>query len=97
MTSKSSHRSGSWAGSQVKIAYGTDCGMFPFSHGVLEFQAMAKAGLSPVRALKAGTSIAAELLGRGDLGVLALASLPISSPCPAIRSLISVPRPGWIS
>ena len=59
------------AGSQVKIAYGTDCGMFPFSHGVLEFQAMVKAGLSPLRALKAATSIAAELLGRGDLGVLA--------------------------
>src|SRR5512142_1374169 len=57
--------------SEVKIAYGTDCGMFPFSHGILEFQAMVKAGLSPVRALKAATSIAAELLSRDDLGVLA--------------------------
>jgi imidazolonepropionase-like amidohydrolase len=59
------------AASQVKIAYGTDCGMFPFSHGILEFQAMVKAGLSPVRALKAATSIAAELLSRDDFGVLA--------------------------
>jgi imidazolonepropionase-like amidohydrolase len=59
------------AGSRVKVAYGTDCGMFPFSHGILEFQAMVKAGLSSVRALKAGTSVAAELLGRSDLGVLA--------------------------
>ena len=59
------------AKSGAKIAYGTDCGMFPFSHGILEFQAMVKAGLSPVRALKAGTSVAAELLGRDDLGVLA--------------------------
>ena len=59
------------AGSRVKIAYGTDCGMFPFSHGIREFQAMVKAGLSSARALKAGTSVAAELLGRGDLGVLA--------------------------
>jgi len=59
------------AGSNVRIAYGTDCGMFPFSHGILEFQAMVKAGLSPVRALKAATSIAAELLSRDDLGVLA--------------------------
>lgn len=32
---------------------------------------MVKAGLSPVRALKAATSVAAELLGRDDLGVLA--------------------------
>jgi imidazolonepropionase-like amidohydrolase len=59
------------AASKVKVAYGTDCGMFPFSHGILEFQALVKAGLSPVRALKAATSVAAELLGRDDLGVLA--------------------------
>ncbi len=59
------------ARSQVKIAYGTDCGMFPFSHGILEFQAMVKAGLSPIRALKAATSVAAELLNLNDLGALA--------------------------
>jgi imidazolonepropionase-like amidohydrolase len=59
------------AQSSVKVAYGTDCGMFPFSEGVLEFQAMVAAGLSPARALKAGTSVAAELLERDDLGVLA--------------------------
>lgn len=59
------------AGSEVKVAYGTDCGMFPFSHGILEFQAMVNAGISPIRALKAATSMAAELLNRNDLGVLA--------------------------
>jgi imidazolonepropionase-like amidohydrolase len=59
------------AGSKAKVAYGTDCGMFPFSHGILEFQAMVKAGLSSIRALKAATSVAAGLLGRDDLGVLA--------------------------
>jgi imidazolonepropionase-like amidohydrolase len=59
------------AASDVKIAYGTDCGMFPFSHGILEFQAMVAAGLTPVRALKAATSVAAELLGQADLGVIA--------------------------
>jgi imidazolonepropionase-like amidohydrolase len=57
--------------SDAKIAYGTDCGMFPFSHGIREFQAMVNAGLSPVRALKAATSVAAELLRRDDLGALA--------------------------
>ena len=59
------------AGSRAKVAYGTDCGMFPFSHGILEFQAMVKAGVSSARALKAATSVAAELLGRSDLGALA--------------------------
>jgi imidazolonepropionase-like amidohydrolase len=58
------------AESNVKIAYGTDCGMFPFSHGIREFQAMVNAGVTPLRALKAATSVAAELLARDDLGVL---------------------------
>ncbi len=60
------------ATSHVKIAYGTDCGMFPFSDGILEFQAMVAAGVTPVRALKAATSVAAELLDRRDIGVLAV-------------------------
>jgi imidazolonepropionase-like amidohydrolase len=59
------------AASNVKVAYGTDCGMFPFSHGVLEFQAMVGAGLTPVRALRAATCVAAEMIQRADLGVLA--------------------------
>ena len=59
------------ARSKAKVAFGTDCGMFPFSEGVLEFQAMVAAGIAPVRALKAGTSVAAELLQREDLGVIA--------------------------
>jgi imidazolonepropionase-like amidohydrolase len=57
--------------SKVAVAYGTDCGMFPFSHGILEFQAMVAAGLTPIRALKAATSVAANLLQRDDIGVLA--------------------------
>ena len=59
------------AQSSVNVAFGTDCGMFPFSEGVLEFQAMVAAGLTPARALKAGTSVAAELLHRDDFGILA--------------------------
>ena len=58
------------AASDVKIAYGTDCGMFPFRRGILEFQAMVAAGLSPVRALRAATSTAAEMLGLDGVGVL---------------------------
>jgi imidazolonepropionase-like amidohydrolase len=58
------------ASSDAKIVFGTDCGMFPFSSGIFEFQAMVAAGLSPVRALRAGTSVAAEMLGIEDIGVL---------------------------
>jgi imidazolonepropionase-like amidohydrolase len=56
---------------RAPVAYGTDCGMFPFSRGILEFQAMVAAGLAPIRALKAATSVAASLLRRDDIGVLA--------------------------
>jgi imidazolonepropionase-like amidohydrolase len=63
------------AASDVKVAYGTDCGMFPFSHGILEFQALVNAGVTPIRALKSATSVAAELLGRDDLGSLASGKL----------------------
>jgi len=59
------------AASRAHVAYGTDCGMFPFDHGILEFQAMVAAGLTPLRALKAATSVAARLLQRDDIGVLA--------------------------
>jgi imidazolonepropionase-like amidohydrolase len=45
--------------------------MLPFGHGILEFQAMVGAGLTPLRALKAATSVAASLLQREDIGVLA--------------------------
>jgi imidazolonepropionase-like amidohydrolase len=57
--------------SKAQVAFGTDCGMFPFSHGILEFQAMVAAGLTPLRALKAATSVAASLLQQNDIGVLA--------------------------
>lgn len=59
------------APSRAMVAYGTDCGMFPFSHGILEFQAMVAAGLSAARALKAATSVAARLLQHEELGALA--------------------------
>lgn len=56
---------------KVQVAYGTDCRMFPFSHGILEFQAMVAAGLSQLRALEATASVAASLQQRDDIGVLA--------------------------
>jgi imidazolonepropionase-like amidohydrolase len=58
------------AASEAKVAFGTDCGMFPFSHGILEFQAMVAAGITPVRALRAATSVAAQMLGLDGIGVL---------------------------
>ena len=59
------------AESSVRIAFGTDCGMFPHADAWHEFPTMVENGISPARALRAATSVAAELLELDDLGVLA--------------------------
>ncbi|NEB81944.1 amidohydrolase family protein [Streptomyces sp. SID14478] len=59
------------ADSEVKVAFGTDIGMFPHEQAWREFPTMVKLGLSPARALRAATSVAADLLDRSDLGRLA--------------------------
>lgn len=56
------------AAGDADIVFGTDCGMFPFDHGIKEFSALVNAGLTPLRALTAATSTAARMLEREDLG-----------------------------
>ena len=52
----------------LKIALGTDAGSYPWSvNQAKEFELLVtKAGFSPMDAIKAGTSVAAELLGQSD-------------------------------
>jgi imidazolonepropionase-like amidohydrolase len=59
------------AASEAKVAFGTDAGMFPHGENWREFLMMVSIGFTPLRALKAATSVAAELLGLDDLGVIA--------------------------
>lgn len=55
----------------VKIALGTDSGVIPHGSNLCELEAMASSGITPLQALVAGTSSAANLLGLGDqLGTL---------------------------
>jgi imidazolonepropionase-like amidohydrolase len=55
----------------VKIALGTDAGVYPHGNNAVEFVLMTADGMSTAQALKAGTSTAAELLGLGTkLGTL---------------------------
>ena len=61
----------SLAASEVRIAFGTDAGMFPHHDNWREFPMMVSTGITPLRALKAATSVAAELLRLDDLGVIA--------------------------
>jgi len=57
----------------VKIAFGTDMGGIPWTKPIAdEFGYMVKFGMSPMDAIKAATSRAAELLEmKGELGVIA--------------------------
>jgi len=57
----------------VKIAFGTDVGGFPWSQPIAqEFPRMVEFGMTPMAAIQAATSRAAEMLGMaGQLGVIA--------------------------
>jgi tryptophan 2-monooxygenase len=57
--------------SRVRIAYGTDVGVYPQNEAWREFVSLVSSGIAPLRALKAATSEAADLLDRPDLGSLA--------------------------
>ncbi len=56
----------------VKIAYGTDAGVYPHGWNGKQFAHMVKWGLTPLQALQAATINAADLLGWNDkVGVIA--------------------------
>ncbi|HEX8163268.1 MAG TPA: amidohydrolase family protein [Pyrinomonadaceae bacterium] len=55
----------------VKIGLGTDAGVYPHGRNPEEFRMMVSLGMTPADALRAGTSVDAELLGVADrLGAL---------------------------
>jgi imidazolonepropionase-like amidohydrolase len=59
----------------VKIAFGTDAGVYPHGENAREFALMVKAGMPPLFTIQAATTHAAELLRQqGNLGVIAAGS-----------------------
>lgn len=52
----------------VKIAFGTDAGVFPHGDNAREFEVMVALGMKPADAIVAATRSAAELLGLADVG-----------------------------
>jgi len=50
----------------VRVAFGTDAGVYPHGDNGKQFYYMVKYGLTPAHAIRSATSDAAELLGRAD-------------------------------
>ena len=56
----------------VKVAFGTDTGVSKHGDNAKEFALMVRAGMTPAQAIRAATVTAAELLGRDDVGTIAV-------------------------
>ena len=52
--------------SGVKIAFGTDAGVYPHGRNAEQFRLMVDAGMSPLDAIRSATLIAADLLGQQE-------------------------------
>jgi imidazolonepropionase-like amidohydrolase len=60
----------------LKIALGTDAAVYPHGKNAGEFELLVSCGMKPVNALKAGTSVDADLLGLADrIGTLEVGKL----------------------
>jgi imidazolonepropionase-like amidohydrolase len=60
---------------KVKIAFGTDAGVFPHGENAKEFGVYVRLGMAPADAIRTGTVNAADLLGLDDRGTLATGKL----------------------
>jgi imidazolonepropionase-like amidohydrolase len=55
----------------VKMAFGTDAGVYPHGDNAKQFSYMVKFGMTPAQAIRAATSSAADLIGRSkDVGTI---------------------------
>lgn len=61
--------------SGVKIAFGTDAGVYPHGENAGEFSIYVRMGMSPLEALRTATVHAADLLGTDDRGILEVGRL----------------------
>jgi imidazolonepropionase-like amidohydrolase len=83
----------------VRIAFGTDAGVFPHGTNAREFVLMVENGMAPMAALVAATSTAAELLGvAADRGTLAAGKLAdiIAVPGDPVRDIAVMERVAFV-
>jgi imidazolonepropionase-like amidohydrolase len=74
----------------VKVASGTDAGVYPHGLSAREFAVMVKLGMAPLAAIQSATINAADLLGWSDkVGALEPGHTRTSLPSKVIRSQMS--------
>jgi imidazolonepropionase-like amidohydrolase len=56
----------------VAMVFGSDAGVYPHGDNARQFSKMVEWGMTPVQAIRAATSAAAEALGRSDVGSLSV-------------------------
>jgi imidazolonepropionase-like amidohydrolase len=83
----------------VKIAFGTDAGVFPHGSQVKEFKIYTDLGMSPMQAIGTATTSAAELMGwSGKVGVVAPGSFAdmVAVSGDPIRDITELERVKWV-
>jgi imidazolonepropionase-like amidohydrolase len=83
----------------VKIAFGTDVGGFPWTDPIAqEFPLMVQFGMTPMQAIQAATSKAAELLGQHSLGVVSAGAYAdlIAVPGDPLRDISALKDVGFV-
>ena len=82
--------------SSVRVAYGTDAGIFPHAQNNKDFTLMAGFGMSSIAVMRSATAHAAEMIGTSDRGVLApgkLADVAVFSGDPSRNVALLETRP----
>jgi imidazolonepropionase-like amidohydrolase len=84
--------------SGVRIAFGTDAGVYPHGENAKEFAVLVRQGLSPLDALRSATVNAADLLGVTDRGLIAAGKLAdlVAVPGDPLRDITATERVSFV-
>jgi imidazolonepropionase-like amidohydrolase len=84
--------------SGVKIAFGTDAGVYPHGENAGEFAVYVKLGMTPLAALQTATVRAAEALGKTDRGEIAAGKLAdlVAVPGNPLEDITATQRVKWV-
>ena len=82
----------------VKIAFGTDAGVYPHGENAHEFAVYVKMGMTPLDALRTATIRAADLLGVSDRGTIEVGKLAdlVAVPGDPLKDITATERVSWV-